>query len=611
MPVTANPSDFRAPLLLAERSSKTSTDEDAQRDVDSDVERLKLVGFAITALLERHPASRTWWATRLDVSKGHITKMASQPTRDFVLRFDAALAEERSADQRLRPQLADFLEDVLPEQVPENPRRVLETIAREPLAGVIFSRPVEDALLWSEVALARAQIQPFARDLDRDRLVRTSIDQLLRIASGPYGASHVAAQRCAELGLLAPAAFLELTRRHLYQSPVGFRALRCLQRFAYVWRRRQAEPRAEAASKGLVEAGLIDLLIDLAGQRRPSWTSHDSATPTAVYVDPYPGGEWGIGLARERLKARRANLRALQWLRRIVIDDKRNDRERLYATFCIIGHVRDRQPFLDKLAASGSMLAKTWAQVFSGWDPATGTKAIGYEARKRFAELADDVDELTATKLDQFGLGSLHSAMSSVVFAALITPDGRWRRALIEGVVAGGIVEPAVLILHAIYERARDPSIREATLFFLSRLREPRGTMDYLSKAATAIDEDPFVLHTALWAMGDVFGKLNAKDIDKFAPILLERAIHRVGAKPAGKLGHESLEAPLIEERVRIAAAHALAVMGANADTKKRLQEVIAGAGSSAVDLKVVRMARWGQKLQERKTEIVDPTVVD
>jgi hypothetical protein len=592
VPKKPDPSQFAAPVV---RFDPAPPDDAADRFEP------QLLGFCVTARLDQDAHSRTWWADRLGISRSHMVKMAAEPTLAFVEQLDLALADEKSG-QRLRPRLSDLYGDVRPDHRADNPQPVLEWLARDP--SMLEHRPiVANALLRSEVALTRCRIRGKTHGIEDDTVVERSLQDLLRLASGPYGGSTVAHQRCAEIALLVPETFFRAITRHFDRSPVGFRLLRTLDRFVNVWRRRESDPDMIRMGRGRIDTRLASLLRRLG-----------HASMAIRHLDPYPGAEWSNTLARDCLRTGRELKLARDWLQSTYDDVGASDRERLYAAWARVSHSDEEtkeSQAVQTLLAAESPLLRRWGLLFTG---TTRLRELSTEqwterARDAFEPEARFVDDATARHITDPSLEGVRKSLNSVIFAALVTPDGRLRRNLVEAVTAAGLVAPTAAVLLDVYhaeENAHTYSgIREAVIFFLSRLRQPSDDVIALFLRAAA-EKDPFVAHVALWGLGDLFGVGEVNRIPDLLDTLGAIARSPDGSSPA---------------RVRIAATHALAVIAKNLPATHENQAVVDGGMAvvqvlrrvsetqrqSGVGRIISALSEWGERMNAGK-DLIDPT---
>ncbi len=547
-----------------------------------------LVGFCVTGQLDQQPMARAWWADRLGVSRSHMTKMVVEPSVPFLEQLDFVLSDVGSS-QRLPPRLLEFYSDNCPEERAFNSQPVIEWMARNP--EVLSRGPVSDYLLHSEVAVMRCHLRD-RYDMENDPTVTKSIDELLTLASGPYGGSNLAHQRCAELGLLVPETFFDALTRHFDTSPVGFRLLRTLDRFVRIQRRQEADPAIFRPGRTRTDYRIAALLTRL-----------EQVWSRARYLDPYPGAEWGISLTRDVLRGGRVSMLARSWLTTATESEGGSDRERLYAAWVAIStapHPHRTSRIADSLKSSPSALLERWGELFGNLDH---LRSQSEEDRREtildyFPVERDRVAKAMAEHCGAEELSGVRDALESVILAALITPDGRYRRSLIEAIVAAGLVTPTSNVLVDICGSEDIPDgIRESIIFFLSRLRQPTG--EVIEVLSNAIDEDtcPNVAHAALWGMGDIF-RDSVPQPDKIRD-LLERAITSPKAN--------------FSARHQVAAAHALAVMAKSLPDDKGVAATLRHVRDSPATRSlsanmVVALCSWGLNMHDQKDEIIDPT---
>jgi HEAT repeat protein len=584
-------SPFRAPITGIGAESSGS------RGDDGAFERA-LLGFCVTALLDRRASefpgeTRAWWAERLRMSKSHVSKMVETPSANFIDRLDLALTEIASdspvqpdapGGRRLNPLLSDFYAELRPSERRDASRSVLKWFARyQPR----ISPQVREVLMQSEIALERCSMLEGRGAAAYDDLVRSSLRELLLVVSGPYGASTMAHHQCAELGLLVPSVFFDALEETLDRSPLGFRVLRTLDRFIKLWRGLGADPNPQR--KHEVDTRLTRLLSKLArvGQTFP-------------FIDPYPGAEWGISLARECLLIKGAGSLAFDWLGQTFSDDDYADRARLYAAWVVVrnGPATWRAKALSELsAASASPYLRRWANLIDEIGVGPDEALAGPDShadqfvRDAFsAELASVRAAVEAHANDPAYRG-VRDALESVIFSALVTPDGRLRRALIEAVVNAGLVRPAASVLDELLGIGQgrsgslsDPGLRETAVFLLGRLRQPSSErVSFLSELIT-VDRDRPVVHAAVWCLGDIW----RSDVD-FSGVL-EKLLEAANTAPSSA--------------TRIGAANVLAIAahqelqtrsdttGASAALERISEE---GDASNPVGQMVTAIARWGQ----------------
>lgn len=530
-------STFRAPLARREVLSETH---------DDGFER-ELMGFCVTAILDQRSVygeSRVLWAERLRLSKSHISKMTESPTPAFIELFDLALSQQAapgspvvalpaSGGERLHPLLSEFYTELRPAyRGSDRSSSVIRWFARY---RPRVSRQLADVLYESAVADERCRMLERGGYADQDVQVREAIRKLLLVVSGPYGASVIAHRQCTELGLHVPLAFFDELEETLDSSPLGFRVLRTLVRFVRLWR---ADGVTNLEHRHVVDAQLVQLLGKL-----------PAATAAGSFVDPYPGSEWAVGLARECLKLdvpadgdglSRGDLfvEAMQWLFETLEDRRVSDRGRLYAAWVIWCHAdaaqrdrvqeyvssRDASPYLRKwaplLAVAGDQYAVSspFAAASAAESPA-GSPLLEFGGRvlESFADEVALVDLAVREHTEHDAkYNGIREALVSVLVSALLTPDGRIRRALIEAIVNARLVDPASNILAALLgldggENSgeavlKDPALVETAIFLHGRLRRPKDArrVEWLIEQAVEGSDDQ-VRHAAVWSIGDIW----------------------------------------------------------------------------------------------------------
>lgn len=518
-------SQFRAPIARPEPNDDIE---------DTSFERA-LLGFCVSSLLDQMAAlgeTRASWADRLELSKSHISKMAEAPTKPFLAQFDLALSVSgRVKDgERLNPLLSDYAAELLPGDRHEGAGLVLRWLARY---RPEISPELKAVLLDSEVALDRCRLLGRRGRPDYDDFVRDSIRNLLLVVSGPYRGSVISHFQCAELGLHVPEAFFDELDETLNRSPLGFRVLRTVDRL--VRRRRSLGADRSIQGRQVLDAHLTKLLRRIA-----------RASSAGTFIDPYPGSEWAIALARECLRLGGPELTAVatQWLFEIAENHETSDRARLYAAWVVAAHGSndERARAVEVLADEGaSSYLNAWSslvghgtsllgvnQMYDDVDTYAGAvdgfeKDVRSQFGQTYALIVDKVDEFTGTP----SYTGVREALVSLIFSALITPDGRIRRALIEGVANAGLVTPTANVLASLLDidasempetpTLAESALRETAIFLLGRLRQPspppsNGTTDPMQRLLNLLilasdDPDHGVRHAAVWAIGDLWKK--------------------------------------------------------------------------------------------------------
>ena len=454
---------------------------------------VRLLGFCVQCHLDIGPDSRATWAAHLNKSRSHLTEMARRPNRVFLVGFDSRLSE-MDCEQALSPRLTQLHDDMFPtlpgDSASDWMAGYYDLLGRTDHMSVILGD-----LLRAEVVMARCRVPRMNDALEYDPTVHATIANLLSVASAPLGGSAAASQRCAELGIHLPTAFLAGIDAHLRTSPVGFRGLRSLARFTQLWRAHRATGLVPATRVAEVDQALASLLTGLA---------------QPVYRDPYPGAEWSIVVARERLLTVWPNKTALSWLRTAAHNESWSPRARLFATWARL-HRSKRGSALRgsrltdaAIRDSGYSSLASWADLFEAAGTPDFTAAeISEEALTSFEPFMSDVRRAVRSLDRKLVPNSIEHTTGDLIAAIVLTPDGQFRRHLIEAAIAAGLVQASIKVLLAIYPRDGDPAIREAILFALCRFREPsERVIDLMLEES--LSDDPFVRATALWGLGDV-----------------------------------------------------------------------------------------------------------
>lgn len=553
----------------------------------ADADAALLLGFCVTARLEQIERKRTWWMAQLNISRSHLVDMMKRPTPPFLEqleRFVSALPgdEERGGPgrQRLAARLVDFAREVRPDEQPSNPQPVVEWLARYPSDNVVPK--VQLALLGSEVALKRCAL-PGA--MEGDSMVRASLDKLMRVASGPYGGSTVAHQRCVELGLQVPMTFFEEISRHFDTSPVGFRLLRTLDRFVNVWRHPGIGWPTERVNPKQVDAELTALLVRLGR----SSVEHPA-------LDPYPGAEWAITLARDCLRTGQAHAFAAEWLERIYGDAEAAERERLYAAWSLFAN---RAAEATKVNMVVARMTQAPSRLLRGWGDILAVDGFAAAATHRQRTIVEEtfaperalVGDAIRRATDGEEWAGVRSGLESLVFSALVTADGRLRRSLIESVVAAGLVEPTMTALVEIYHETSEPGLQESAIFFLSRLRESSDAVIDVMLGGARSDDRSIAL-ASLWGLGDVFKDTGIRNVDGVLTTLSRAVV-------SGTRG----------PRPQIAAAHALAVIASSRKiptAAEVLERAVPTRGPAAPVAHA--LALWAKGLATAEDPFTDPT---
>lgn len=559
---------------------------------DQSGSRRALLGWCVTAhVTPTKERPRSWWANELAVGRSYLTEMTVAPTSTILMKLDTVL-RKHPGPEHLQPRLLQLFAVIMPGDIGRDLAGWMATYF-----DMLDARDREVAsslphLLRSEVVIARCQQTPPQVDLFSNKHIRACVNTLLLLGSGPYACSVTAIQRCADLGLLAPGPFFDEIERHLFDSAVGFRTIRTLERIAHIWRHRALASRIAPLTSDYFRSRFVDLLRALAKGSRDN-----------RLVDPYPGAEWGITLARERLEDDPGSGTAKDWLEWTALDQERSARERLYAALICLTAGTLTAEILDSFTASNSRLLGEWAELFKGLDKDLDDSNLALEGR------FDDVHQHIEDAVERAGVSEvIQEALVSLVFSALITPNGRLRRHLIEAVPAAGLVGPVTKVLVEVHRKLDDLSLRETSLFLLSRLREPTPGVINLISAAARQEEDPHLAQTALWAIGDTYvrpgGGRRASELNDF-PQLLQDTATRVTTSPGDLTG----------KRVRMASAHALAILAAMLPQGDGSAQAVARALSAICDITqedaVRRLAQWGQTRLDKKPALVDPVSLD
>jgi hypothetical protein len=485
--------------------------------------------------------------------------MTTSPSSGFVEQLDIAIGDEPQSQlvrgQRLSSRLADFYDELLPEDELET-ANVLDWLARLQSPTKDKNESVTQILLASELALKRCQIRSARRDISDDEFVRKSLNDLLILASGPYGAAATANRRAAEIGVWAPNLFFDLMNDHLAKSPVGFRLLRTMDRFVNVWQVHAQHPIVARHGRLHVSAKIARLLRQLG-----RISTEDSIE------DPYPGAEWGLTLARDCLRNGEAVEEALPYLIDQCTKNKTSERERLYAVYSLAqllpsgGRITDQSTDAIRQAWTGSrgndsLLISQWMDILSGesTDPSTTFRSTSIYRR-----IEEAVHDTFADKWPA-DLGLIKDATGSVVLSAIVTPDGRLRRNLIESVIAAGIVCPVLEVLLNLYVGLSSPDIdRETILFLICRLSQPNEpTIELMRNVIESESNSTSLRHTALWSLGDLY----RSDKDYLFGGLIEQVMNYVdNVNPS----------TFIEYRMWAAALHSLSIVGFQQANSNRL----------------------------------------
>lgn len=593
----------------------------------------RLVGFCVAANLAQSGQSLATFSRRLGVSKGHVSKMTVGASRAFVGLLDmnrSAASDDDEHAQRLESRLSEFFDEIRPGERHSSSDSVLDWLARYSVRGA-RADSVRNVLLRSEIALKRCELLDFGvANLDRE--VRDSLEELACLASGPFGGALIAGRRCAELGLLVPRAFFDVMEKHLFGSPVGFRLLRTLDRFMQLWH----DPRAQHTSDryGEVRTRMGPLLERLA---------------TEGGMDPYPGAEWGISLAQDCLSAGSDGVVARQWLSAIVDDAGAADRARVAAAWVLLSFppeakdgdgprlvAQDRESIVGALEAcegmtSRSDFASKWAALFRDFDHLVDRERTQRDRFEQISkvfhvEYAAVKSAVSAVIDDESSLAGLRKGLVSLIFAALVTPDARVRRMLVESVVAAELVPTVWQTLTSLLEGSREDhgipplsdGVRESILYFLSRIRQPEPCVVATFHRAVVHGDDP-AAQTSLWGIGDVWRedlwwRLSEPTADSLA---FDQVVRTLVSAASGRRGTAADPHPATA-RQRIAAAHALAAMASTLPPGEQAAELPApltrarsalsdafeelgakdpAAADAELSAQVNKLAAWGDRL--------------
>ena len=302
-----------------------------------------------------------------------------------------------------------------------------------------------------------------------------------------------------------------------------------------------------------------------------------------------------VALARNCLRTGHEGDLAKQWLLMELNRTDSSDRARLYAALSIVEYAQQElQAEVVTVLNSGSCLLRRWGKLLQEF----GTfSQIPMDALRN--EFANEI-ALVKVGLEDWPdhLYEVRDAFESLVVAAILTPDGRLRRNLIEAVVGAGLVGPAVRTFSKIYRSMDDPGLTEPALFLLSRLRQPEPeVIDALTEAA--LGGDTQIAQTALWGLGDLYNSQSEQLYSHGAIDALFKAI----------------EMPSSDEAA-VAAAHALAVIAkgwSNPDIRNRLAN-LPGVAVLEVPSRDVRQAMcwWGVQMHDARGSdvFVDPTAL-
>lgn len=555
-----------------------------------------LMSFCVSARLASSGWTRAEWAAKLVIKPSYLSAMASLPTDAFIANFDR-MAPPQSGGQRLTPLLSGPYAEVSSDNGRSDAEGWLsiyfDLLGRQ-------NYPIVAPLLRSEVVIARCRHPREGDALRFDPRSSSALEALMTIASGPYGGSLLAMQRCAELGQLIPEPFFDCIESHLNNSPVGFRLLRTLDRF--VRSSLDGKSHIDSEHGQIVEMGLRRLLMSLIMRK-----DHSS------FLDPYPGGEWGISLAHERLKIRNRDRYALSWSKQTAADRSRSPRERLYASWVYFNFSRRYQSMRGVLDSPDSRVVQHWQSILDSLvnkgqsicesfpDVAVRERAFSNAVRgDAYFEAIRSTIIKSVTSSDVHK--SLHDAFSSIIHSILITPNGRLRRSLIESIPAASLVLEAIPIFMDVYNEFDDPFVRETILFCMGRFREPSPqVVETLLAAASSHQSD--LARTGLWAIGDVL----PNDV-RFVHLLTTFA----ESLRAGALGE--LVGGRENARLRIAAAHSLAISASYFDSPLP-GELLESIGieltesSSTIDQNILGLTNWGLSLVKCRAlhEIVNP----
>ena len=308
-------------------------------------------------------------------------------------------------------------------------------------------------------------------------------------------------------------------------------------------------------------------------------------------LDQYPGSEWSIALAADRLLTVRGNVFADRWLKSMALDPTVCARARLDAASArlfrlVDGGTRARRTLAtaQKLQRSSCHLVSRWGGVLAdamAHEPRTDhlRQAMADRAEAEFASEIEIIVTRSINEVVSMGLGhELAERMAGLLATAVLTLDGRVRRSAIETLIAAGMVSPAVGALAGAIGEITDPDIREAAIFVIGRFRESNqeilGHLHSELRSAHQANR-----RTAAWTFGDVFRR------NGFAREDTERA----------RQGLVALASSVAEvDDVREAAVHALSVISAALDDKSCLYTV---EQALTPESRLADMCAWGLSL--------------
>ena len=532
---------------------------------------LAMLGLCVHATVTASDRDRRWWTTRLGRSRSNLYDMFRAPTRGFIVGFDALVRSEPPR-QRLRQEILRHHDNLLP--------AAPTTVASEHIAEYfdLIGTDRDDVLndlLRAEATIARCRVSHQWDTMNHNPQVEQVLNGLFDICESPRGGSALAAQKAAELGILVPNLFLATVQERAESKPVGYRVFRSLARFTSLWRLAE-------------EAWALDDRISI-DDRLASLLRRLSRNPL---LDQYPGAEWSIGIAGDRLATRRGNMFAEQWLRAIARDETLSARSRidaatarLFAPSRVAGeeHGRRTSTTTDLMRRSECTLVARWGDVLARAqarcdDLDTLREVVQLEAQSEFAAESSLIVTAVSEGTSVLNIpAEVSRQVAGLAASAILAADGRLRRAAIETLVASGAVKAVVTAAPGIHSSLHDPGHREALTFMVGRFREPSEAAYEILRSEVRSRHSSNRL-TACWAFGDLF--------DAERPV--DDAIHDE-AKLAiiASAEHENYGC-------RHAAIHGLAVIGFARRDKATLQMVEQDLPADSV----LRAAcRWGLAL--------------
>jgi hypothetical protein len=382
--------------------------------------------------------------------------------------------------------------------------------------------------------------------------VQTTVTRLLDLAVFPERERR-AHHLLARIG--SPA--LSATEKYIWQSPLGFRAVRVLGRMLFLRRERADQYKTDPSVTERIENMLLRM-----------------ADPERLPPDPYPARSFWVEALRYAPQSPPNG--TWEWVPKYLEDRARDEsrpvRERVYAAFVLFhrGHRTEDSTASALADATVSRIADGFEREGNRrqhreegllYGAATlrelvrnGSIIGGPEDRDEPAIVKAAVAKITEADVPVSVVG----ATRYLVCEALTTIDGTRRRRACDTLRTAGVASEAVKALDLVLRDKGSPRwLQEHAAFITGYLRVPQGIATLMAAAAEPRQEDAkgTVTHAALWGLGDLLR-------------VAEPGAERTSARTV--VIHK-IKSP--QENVRRAATYALAMLG-DQEKKDKLEEL-------------------------------------